>query len=213
MYWKRHFNMAESKIADLIKEKNRQPSPLKTHPDSNITDTESLYLKKLLEENLDLKMKIDKMKLSASQSLPSVDIIDQVDYDSGKENDPIQATEIKEHKKVPPVSIKSNSQRNVLKPRTSQMRAKSAPNVTRKAAQAPASQPQEAVDKAAMAANRVSFSEDPDLNIPHNQGRSHGPPQHVPAAHPRLRHPHPPPSQHLLRKQVDDLTNQNRSLL
>ena len=206
--------MAESKIADLIKEKNSQPSPLKTHPDSNITDTESLYLKKLLEENLDLKMKIDKMKLSASQSLPSVDIIDQVDYDSGKENDPIPATEMKEYRKVPPVSIKSNSQRNVLKPRTSQIRAKSAPNVTRKTAPAPASQPQEAVDKAAMAANRVSFSEDPDINLHHNPGRSHGPPpQHVPAAHPRPRHPHPPHSQHLLRKQVDDLTNQNRSLL
>ena len=201
--------MAESKIADLIKEKNSKPSPLKTHPDSNITDTESLYLKKLLEENLDLKMKIDKMKLSASQSLPSVDLIDQVDYDSGKENDPIPAKEIKEHRRVPPVSIKSNSQRNVLKPRTSQMRAKSAPNVTRKPVQAPApaSLPQEAADNAT---NRVSFSEDPDFN---NPGRSHGPPpHHVQAAHPRPRHPHPPPSQHLLRKQVDDLTNQNRSV-
>ena len=90
-FWKRHFNMAESRISDLIKEKNSTKSmPLKMNLDQSIKDTESLYLKKLLDENLDLKLKLDKLSAKSLKDAKIDDVVDLNDNDSGKENDPDQ---------------------------------------------------------------------------------------------------------------------------
>ena len=90
-FWKRHFNMAESRISDLIKEKNSTKSmPLKMNLDQSIKDTESLYLKKLLDENLDLKLKLDKLSAKSLKDAKIDDVVDLNDNDSGKENDPEQ---------------------------------------------------------------------------------------------------------------------------
>ena len=104
-FWKRHFNMAESRISDLIKEKTSSKSmPLKMNLDQSIKDTESLYLKKLLDENLDLKMKLDKLAAKTPKDVNfDDDVVDLNDNDSGKENDPdlvVKPSELNKPKKV-----------------------------------------------------------------------------------------------------------------
>ena len=103
-FWKRHFDMAESRISDMIKEKNSSKSmPLKMNLDQSIKDTESLYLKKLLDENLDLKMKLDKLASRTPKDVKIDDVVDMNDNDSGKENDPdlvVKPAELTKPKKV-----------------------------------------------------------------------------------------------------------------
>ena len=61
-FWKRHFRIAEGRISEM-REKNNSFKPQDFTPLQEISlnrEPESLYLKKLLEENLELKLKLAK---------------------------------------------------------------------------------------------------------------------------------------------------------
>ena len=94
-FWQRHFNLAEEKITKLEKEnsslksKNLQANlPLQKGLNG---EEESIFLKKLLEENSVLKLRLETLKKSSkgvsvtdSKSVESED-----SGDSGKENEPV----------------------------------------------------------------------------------------------------------------------------
>jgi len=83
-FWKRHFQLAEGRISDLRNERNKfQPQQMSPLQEISINkEPESLYLKKLLEENLDLKLKLAKQK----KVVKSVEIVEPENTDVGKEN-------------------------------------------------------------------------------------------------------------------------------
>ena len=223
-YWKRHFNLAEEKLEELKKEKaTLESSPLKPLSE-NIRDPESLYLKKVLEENSDLKMKLNKVK--------SQNIIfdDEIDFnDRGKENNASLPSNVPD-KVRKNVSIKSKSQ-NVLKPKPSQVRSKSMPNAgtdSRKSASVKSNSTESRKDGKAVEISSKSRGKDhsPSSRVsfrPDNDEWSHRPPgpQPPPPHHHRHHHQPPPPhhhhvhhqqpSNHIL-QQIYDLTNRNRCL-
>jgi len=129
-FWKRQFNNAESRITDLSKEKsNLKSKPLQTVSENNLKDTESLYLKKLLDENLDLKLKIEKLNSQLTKSKIGHDDSDVDDHESEKENEPLQSevknkpSSEKSSKGLQPVTLRSKSAKNL---KSSQFRPKSA---------------------------------------------------------------------------------------
>ena len=83
-FWKRHFQLAEGRISDLKNEKNKfQPQLVSPLQEISINkEPESLYLKKLLEENLDLKLRLAKHQKVAK----SVEILEPEMSDVEKEN-------------------------------------------------------------------------------------------------------------------------------
>lgn len=222
-YWKRHFNLAEEKIVELKNQKVAlETAPLKPLTD-NVRDPESLYLKKLLEENSDLKMKLNKFK---SQNIV---FEDEIDNDKGKENNPSMPSNVpNKSKKNTHVSIKSKSQ-NILKPKPSQVRSKSTPSVrtdsgrsaavkstateSRKGGKAAVS-PSKSRGKDPSPTSRVSFRPE-NLEYDYDdQGYQQQPPPHHHHVH-HQPHPHhkqqPQPSQHM-KQQIYDLSNRNRCL-
>jgi len=240
-FWKRHFNMAESRISDLIKEKNSTKSmPLKMNLDQSIKDTESLYLKKLLDENLDLKLKLDKLSAKSLKDAKIDDVVDLNDNDSGKENDPEQTVKQAEPniaKKEGTVTIKSKSQ-NILrpKPKTNQTRlrpqssggfakaditdrgrqsssfegrgrGRSAETMQKKSSNNSSQQQQAPVEP-----HRECDVCDHQLTYAENYPSYH--PQYY-QQYPHHNHHHSYPEQqqiHVLRKRIEDLTEQNRCL-
>ena len=262
-FWKRHFNMAESRISDLIKEKNGTKSmPLKMNLDQSIKDTESLYLKKVLDENLDLKLKLDKLSAKSLKDAKIDDVVDLNDNDSGKENDPEQTVKQAEPniaKKVNflfcsntqisqfllnlyfsqegTVTIKSKSQ-NILrpKPKTNQTRlrpqssggfakaditdrgrqsssfegrgrGRSAETMQKKSSNNSSQQQQAPVEP-----HRECDVCDHQLTYAENYPSYH--PQYY-QQYPHHDHHHSYPEQqqiHVLRKRIEDLTEQNRCL-
>merc|ERR1719470_114643 len=89
-FWKRHFQLAEGRISDLINERNNfQPQHAPPLQEISINkEPESLYLKKLLEENLDLKSKLSKQN-KVSKNVQILDPETRSDEDSSvaeKEN-------------------------------------------------------------------------------------------------------------------------------
>ena len=220
-YWKRHFNLAEEKIVELKDEKVAlQTSPLRPL-NENTRDPESLYMKKLLEENSDLKMKLHKLK---SQNIV---FDDEIDYDNGKENNPSIPSNVPDKvKKNAHVSIKSKSQ-NILKPKPSQIRSKSTPSVRAdsrrsdpvKSTLAESRRGGKAADissknraKDPSPSSRVSFRPEndecdyQDLGPQYNNQHPHPPPHHH-----QPHHHHHQPSQHM-KQQIYDLSNRNRCL-
>ena len=120
-FWQRHFNLAEEKIAKLEKENSRLKSqnlqansPLQKGLDG---DGESIFLKKLLEENSVLKLRLETLQKSS----PGVAVTEGKSWesedggDSGKENDP--AVERREGRKV---TTTTNSSRVTLKSKAPQ---------------------------------------------------------------------------------------------
>ena len=88
-FWQRHFNLAEEKITKLEKENSSLKS--KNLQKGLNGEEESIFLKKLLEENSVLKLRLETLKKSSkgvsvtdSKSVESED-----SGDSGKENEPV----------------------------------------------------------------------------------------------------------------------------
>ena len=220
-YWKRHFNLAEEKIGELREEKVAlQSSPLKPLSE-NIRDPESLYLKKLLEENSDLKLKLNKYK---SQVFDDVIVIDKENYPSMPSNVPDKV------KKNAHVSIQSKSQ-NILKPKPSQVRSKSTPSVrtdSRRSAPVKSNSTESRKDGKAAESSSKSRAKEPSPSSRVSFRPEHdecdyqdpGPPHHSQHPPPHHHHHQPhhhhqqqqqQPSQHM-KQQIYDLSNRNRCL-
>ena len=121
-YWQRHFNLAEEKITKLEKENSSLKSK-NLHGNSPLQkglngEGESIFLKKLLEENSVLKLRLENL----TKSSPGVTVRDgkscesEESGDSGKENEPV--VERTEGRKVSSsrVTLKSKvPQKNVLR--------------------------------------------------------------------------------------------------